>query len=245
MTKLRRILIAIAAWLVPTQAQAGPPYTTDDPETVEYHHWEFYLATMDEITRDDATGTAPHIEINYGAVPNLQLHMIAPLAFARPSGGPTRYGPGDIELGGKFRFVQEGAWLPMVGTFPLLEVPVGSESKGLGTGHLHAFFPLWLQKSFGPWMTYGGGGYWINPGEGNRNYWYVGWLVQRRLASRATLGTELFYTTPDRVDGNGDLRFNVGLVVDLTEHHHLLFSAGRSIVGDSLLLGYFAYQVTL
>ncbi len=226
------------------QAHAGPPYTTDDPEPVEYRRWEFYLATQHEITADGATGTAPHVEVNYGAVPNLQLHVIAPLAYERPRSGPTTYGPGDVELGAKLRFIQEGQWVPMVGVFPLLELPVGSLSRGLGTGHLHGLIPLWLQKSFGPWMTYGGGGLWINPGQGNHNFWYVGWQAQRKLSRLATLGAEVFYTTPDRAGGSANLRFNVGLLLDLTDYHHLLLSSGRSIAGDSLFQGYFAYQLT-
>jgi hypothetical protein len=29
-----------------TTAQAGPSYETDDPEPVDFGHWEFYLATQ-------------------------------------------------------------------------------------------------------------------------------------------------------------------------------------------------------
>ena len=237
--------LASVVLLVSATGHAGPPYVTDDPEPVEPGHWEFYLATQHSITRTAASGTAPHIEVNYGALPGLQLHVIAPLAYAHPNDGPTSYGVGDIELGAKFRFIDENPWMPMVGTFPMLELPMGAESKGLGTGHLHVLIPLWLQKSFGPWTAYGGGGYWRNPGQGNRDFWYIGWLIQRRLGERAALGTEIFYTTPDQVGGEANLRFNVGLVLDLSEHHHVLVSAGRGIVGDSLFQGYAAYQLTL
>jgi hypothetical protein len=235
----------LAVLLVPATGHAGPPYVTDDPEPVEPGHWEFYLASQHSITRTTASGTAPHVEVNYGALPGLQLHVIAPLAYAHSNDGPTFYGAGDIELGAKFRFLGEDARRPMVGTFPMFELPVGAASKGLGTGHLHVLIPLWLQKSFGPWTTYGGGGYWLNPGQGNRSYWYAGWLIQRRLSDLVALGTEVFYTTPDQVDGAANLRFNVGLVLDLTEHHHLLISAGRGIVGESLFQGYAAYQLTM
>jgi len=238
------VLVAVLG-LVPAAAQAGPPYVTDDPEPVEFRHWEFYLATQNAIARSGATGTAPHFEVNYGAWPGVQLHLIAPLAYARPSGGATAYGPGDIELGVKLRFVDEGERWPMVGIFPMFELPVGKAASGLGTGRLHVFIPLWLQKSFGAWSSYGGGGFWINPGEGNRNYWYIGWQVQRRLSKLATLGGEIFYTTPDQVGGGANLRFNIGLVLDFTEHHHGLISAGRGIVGETVFQGYLAYQLTL
>jgi hypothetical protein len=246
-TSLRRSLAALAATIVlaPATAHGGPPYVTDDPEPVEFRHGEFYLATQHFITRAVATGTAPHVEVNYGAWPGLQLHVIAPLAYARPSGDPTSYGVGDIELGAKLRFIDEGQWRPMVGTFPQFEVPAGNASQGLGTGHLHVLIPLWLQKSFGAWTTYGGAGLWVNPGTGNRNYGYFGWQIQRRLSPLATIGSEIFYTTPDQVGGDANLRFNVGLVLDFTEHHHLLLSAGRGIVGDTLFQAYAAYQITI
>jgi hypothetical protein len=238
------LAIAVAILIGSATSHAGPPYVTDDPEPVEYRHWEFYLATQHSLTSDSASGTAPHVEMNYGALPGLQLHVIAPLAYDRPASGPTNYGVGDFELGAKLRFVEEGKWWPMVGTFPQFELPTGSAAQGLGTGHLHVFIPLWLQKTFGRWTTYGGAGYWVNPGTGNRDYWYVGWQLQRRLSDLATLGTEVFTTTADRIGGNGNLRFNVGLVLDFTEHHHLLLSTGRSIVGADVFQGYLAYQLT-
>ena len=242
----RHITLGLIVWLFNcSTALAGPPYVTDDPEPVEYRHWEFYVASQFENSRDSLVGTAPHIELNYGVVQNVQLHLIAPLSYSRARGGPTHYGPGDVELGVKFRFIQEYDWRPMVGTFPMFELPTGSEAKGLGSGRLHVFVPLWVQKSVGRFTTYGGGGYWINPGLGNRDYLYFGWQLQRRFSQWATLGGEVFYTTPDAVGARANLRFNVGLVLDFSDEHHLLFSTGRSIVGDTLLEGYLAYQLTL
>jgi hypothetical protein len=238
-------VLLLTTALVPTSAGAGPPFVTDDPEPVEYRHWEFYLASQNELTHDEDSGTCPHVEINYGALPDLQLHLITPLAYSRPSGGPTAFGVGDLELGAKLRFVQETPNVPMIGIFPQLELPVGSESRGLGAGHLRAFLPLWLQKSRGPWTTYGGGGYWLNPGDGNQNYWLAGWLVQRALSAHAALGAEIFATTPDHPGGRGSVRFDLGSVLDLTEHHHILLSAGHSIAGDEAFQGYVGYQFTI
>jgi hypothetical protein len=44
--------------------------------------------------------------------------------------------------------------------------------------------------------------------------------------------------------GEADSRFNVGAIVDFTESHHLLLSAGRGFAGPNLFQGYVAYQLT-
>jgi hypothetical protein len=236
--------VALAALLAPALAAAGPPYTTDDPEPVEPRHWELYLATADQWSRDAGwSGTSPHVEVNYGAVPDVQLHLVAPVAWARPPGGAARFGYGDTELGAKVRFVREGERVPQVGTFPLVELPTGDSARGLGSGQTQVFLPLWLQKSFGPWTTYGGGGYWVNPGPGNRNWWFVGWQAQRALGHGVTLGAEVFHGT-SRAEGQpGETRLGVGLVLDVTDRHHLLASAGHAI-GAEAAQAYLGYQLT-
>ena len=39
----------------------------------------------------------------------------------------------------------------------------------------------------------GGGGYWVNPGAGNRNWWFAGWQVQCQLLINVTPGVEIFH----------------------------------------------------
>jgi hypothetical protein len=241
--------LGIALILVARSAQAGPPFRTDDPEPVELGHWEVYAFSAATHVSGDTAGILPGIEINYGAAPDLQLHVIAPLAFDAPSGSGVKFGYGDTELGVKYRFVEEDedGWRPQIGIFPLLEAPTGNAARGLGTGHPHEFLPLWLQKSIGRWLTYGGGGYWINPGAGNKNFWYVGWLLQYQLFDDLALGGELFHQTADTSDGKPSTGFNLGGIYDLTEHYHVLFSAGRGIENASTTNGfsyYFALQWT-
>lgn len=237
-------VLALAVLPCPLLAQAGPPYQTDDPDPVEYRHWEVYLATQVASAADAVSGTAPHVEVNYGALPGLQLHLLAPLAYARPVGGPTAYGLGDVELGAKLRLVEEGKWRPMVGTFVQTEWPVGSAAEGLGTRHLHVLIPLWLQKSVGPWSTDLGGGFLADLDEGYRNYWCFGWQVGRRLSEFATIGAEFFYTSAHRDSTASSLRSNVGLVLNFSDHDHVLLSVGHSVTGDRVWQGYLAYQLT-
>jgi hypothetical protein len=226
---------------------AGPPYATDDPEPVEYRHWEVYLASQHFHDKVGWSGTAPHFEVNYGVIQNVQLHLLTPMTYVAPAASKREYGYGDTELGVKLRFIQEGSWTPQVGTFPFLEVPTGSHDRGLGNGKAQVYLPLWLQKSFGNWTTYGGAGYWVNPGEPgdmNRNWWYMGWELERRLFRALSMGAEVFHSTPKTEGGPQETRFNVGAVVDFTDMHHLLLSAGRGFQGPNVFQGYAAYQLT-
>jgi hypothetical protein len=85
----------ITVALLPTSAIAGPPFRTDDPEPVDYTHWEFYTFTSGTHISGDTSGIGPAFEFNYGLIPNGQLHIVAPTAFDSPAGGPTLFGYGD------------------------------------------------------------------------------------------------------------------------------------------------------
>jgi hypothetical protein len=235
----------VLTWGAVWTASGGPPFVTDDPEPVEYQHWEMYVASMHSELGGDWSGTAPQVEINYGAVSNLQLHTIFPLAYDSPPQGPGHYGSGDLELGAKYRFVQEtNAW-PQIGIFPLLELPTGSAHENLGNGHTEAFLPVWAQKSWGSWTVYGGAGYGLNSFSGSGNWGFGGVVLQKQVLTNLLVGVEVYHQTAYQTDfPNVGTAFNVGTVYDFTDNHHLLFSMGRSIEGPIEFQCYIAYQFT-
>jgi hypothetical protein len=234
----------LLALIRPPKAFAGPPYITDDPVPVEFQHWELYLASIFSKQPDAWTSTAPHIEVNYGVVPDVQLHTILPLTLYVPADGASSYGYGVTELGVKYRFVHESSWRSQLGVFPLLEVPPGLHDKNLGVQHLQAFLPLWLQKSEGLWTAYGGGGYWINPGTENRNWWFSGIVIQWQVLPNFAPCVELFHGTAQQAGQSPQNGFNLGLMWDLSDLQHIMFSAGPAFGGPNQLQGYFAYQLT-
>lgn len=226
---------------------AGPPFLTDDPEPVDLYHSEFYVATQQTLTADGRSGTLPHFEFNYGVLPDVQLHLITPYGFYTPTGGSTQRGLGDIELGVKYRLIQETDDTPMVGIFPLYDAPTGNSARGLGNGAAQFFLPVWLQKGWGKWTTYGGGGYQINRNQGARNSWFFGWAVQRELSDRWTLGGELFHRTEQAPSQGASSGFNVGVIFNADEHNHVLFSVGRGLQNadaTNRVSFYLAYQLT-
>jgi hypothetical protein len=227
-------------------AIAGPPYDTDDPAPVGLRNWKLYLSSHSSYNRTLAEGTLPHFEVNYGIAENVQLHLMAPLAFNSEYQGINNYGIGDIEVGVKYRFIKETKYIPQIGIFPLCKIPTGNSTKELGNGKVQFLLPVWLQKSFGDkWQTYGGYGYWINPGKGNKNWSFLGWQVQYQVVKKVSIGLEIYHTTADTKEGKSDTRFNLGTVIDVNSQNHILISAGRSFNNSTLLQCYVDYLFTI
>ena len=230
--------------MLANRALAGPPFLTDDPEPVDYQHWEAYLFTLGDYAGHSYTIEGPAVEMNYGVLPDTQLHLIVPMTTVGGGGARSVSGLGDTEVGIKFRFVHETNGWPQIGIFPFAELPTGDGGRGLGNGRPWFQLPLWLQKSWGPWTTYGGGGAVLNSAPGQRDHPYGGWLVQRSIGKHLTLGGELFAEGQDMHNDKGFAALNFGGSYNLGEHFSLLFSAGHSVVGDDHTLWYFALYWT-
>jgi hypothetical protein len=214
---------------------------------VAYRHDEFYIASQLTTTSDGSAGTLPQVEYNYGAMPDIQLHIQVPYAFNSPAGGPRESGLGDIELGVKYRFLQETDSRPMAGIFPAILFASGSVKKGVGNGAMQMFLPVWLQKRWGEWQSNLGGGYWINHAAGSQNHWFFGWQLQKDISQHLTLGGELFYNTEQTVGAGGSSGFNIGATYNFDEHNHLLVSAGSGLTNASTtnqFSSYLGYQWT-
>ncbi len=231
------LFLATASASVET-AFAGPPFLTDDPEPVDFKHWEAYLFSTVNATPKQTDATGPAFEFNAGALPNLQLHLVIPMAYASPQDAPRAYGLGDIEFGMKYRFIQETNHRPMVGVFPMIEIPTGDAGRALGNGRAWWRLPLWLQKSWGPWTTYGGAGYAINPAPNQRNYPFGGWQLQRDFGGKLTLGMEFFAQGKSSDDTRSFGVFNLGGYFKITPNFQLLFTGGHTLIGGSHTVGY-------
>ncbi len=230
--------------LAASRALAGPPFLTDDPEPVAYGHYEFYAFSALDAAADGASVTGPAFEFNVGALPELQLHVVAPFSWNAPDGGPVTFDYGDTEVGAKYRFIDETARVPQVGAFPMLELATGDSGRGLGNGRTWAKAPVWAQKSWGPWTTYGGGGYAWNGAPGARDYAFGGWLVERQLTERLTLGAEVFAQSAVADGGASTTIAQAGGFYSLTSEMSLLFALGRSIGGERHAVGYLALYWT-
>jgi hypothetical protein len=221
---MRRLLTcagATAALLAATAANAGPPYDTDDPEPTELHHWEIYAFTGGERADGLLDGKAG-LDLNYGAAPGVQLTATLPVDFE--TGAGTRIDRGDLEVGVKYRFLNREKSGFSAAIFPRLILPTAA--RGFGTGRVQMLLPLWAQKDLGPWSVFGGGGYTINPGLGNRDFWLGGLTVTRSISPRVSLGGEVTRQGPDSVGAGATTSLGFGGIWSLKAPFAILASAG-------------------
>ena len=224
-------LVALAALLGGASgALAGPPFVTDDPEPTDPGHWENYAFVSGVHTPGDTDGLAG-FDINYGAAKDLQLTAVIPLDFENT----REFGLGGVELAAKYRFLHqaEGTLTPDVSFFPALITPATRgpyfPAGPFAPSRINLFLPIWAQKDWGGWSLFGGGGYDINPGRDNLNYWLTGVALAREVTKKLTLGAEIYHQTAEATSERSFTAVNAGITYRLTDHWALLASAGPGI----------------
>ncbi|NBC36670.1 hypothetical protein GTZ99_08875 [Novosphingobium sp. FSY-8] len=217
----RSVLGVIAAFGLSSPAYAGPPFVTDDPQPTEYHRWEVYQFAS--LSREDGvTGLDTGLDLNYGAIKDLQLTATLPLH--RETGAPLDVG--EVQLAAKYRILhQGGGHLPIdVSLFPRVILPTGR-----GAGRARVLLPVWGQRNQGRWQFFGGGGYVLNPGEGNRNYWVQGAAVMRQMRPGWQLGIEEYHQGPTAQGERAVTGLNLGTLIHIKGPVSLIGSAGQGL----------------
>ena len=224
--------------------RAGPPFFTDDPVPVSLRNWEFYIASQHFIARSIVSGTLPQIEVNYGAITNVQLHLIMPMAFAKPKGLPFQYGPGDIEFGVKVRFVGETRSRPQIGTFPHIDLPAGSPARGLGADMFKFSCRSGSKKAGGRGRLTAEAATGSIRVRETRTIAVLDWEVQRDLSKWMTVGAEIISNSPKALGETGETGFNLGALLSVGKGQTLMVSAGRDFHGPNHFYTYVAYYWT-
>ena len=211
---------------LPPAALAGPPYVSDDPQPTDYRHFEIYVFTQGLRTEQGTSG-ASGVDFNYGAAPDVQLTVVVPRAYERPRDAPAPTGLGNIELGVKYRFAHqsESGW--DIAVFPRLFLP--SASGSVGPRHASVLLPVWLERDWGAWSSFGGGGCALNHGGDSRNYCLASWALAYQLRPDLQLGAELVYQSPDTYGMPSALSAGAGARYDFNKTYHLLAYAGPGL----------------
>ena len=220
----------LAAWLLAfglagaaTPAFAGPPFLTDDPVPTDKGRWEVYAFTAGEgrrSTLDEDVG----LDLNFGPVEDLQLTATLPFGFSDAPLEGSRSGAGDIELGAKYRFFHDDERGLSASIFPRVILPTASHASAEKTRFL---LPLWLGKDFaGGTSLFGGGGYLINPGVGNRDFWQAAIALTHDLGKVVSVGAEVTRQGAETVGATAQTRAGVGSIIHIAGPASLLMSGG-------------------
>ena len=81
----------------------------------------------------------------------------------------------------------------------------------------------------------------------DQDFWFFGWLLQKKVTEKLVIGGEIFYQTATTIGGKDSTGFNIGAIYDFDEHNHLLVSVGTGIQNASstnLYSWYLGYQIT-
>ena len=219
--KLR--LVAALSVAVAAPAVAGPPYITDDPVPTDTGHWEIYAFSDGEGLHRNVDGDAG-LDLNYGPVKDVQLTATLPLSFAREAGRGWRSGTGEVEIAVKYRFFEDEKSGVSIAVFPRAFLPTSTIERHERT---RVLLPVWAEKDFaGGTSIFGGGGYEINPGPGNRNFWQAGVVVTHDVSKALSVGGEVAWQKRDADDGTAETNAGLGTIIRLSEHHAVLFSGG-------------------
>jgi hypothetical protein len=227
MKPIRSSLATLAVLAVPLNpALAGPPYVSDDPQPTDYGHFEIYAFTSGTQTIDGTSGQAG-VDFNYGAARDLQLTAVLPAGFGSSAPG---VGLGNVQLAAKYRFLHQDGFGIDVSFFPRLFLPSGSSAAG--DLNASVLLPLWLQKDWGKWSLFGGGGCVISA-DSSENHCLAGSVLTRQVLEKLQLGVEVSYQSGQ---ANGVLpmtALGLGARYDLTDTYHLLAYANRGVQNAS------------
>jgi hypothetical protein len=223
---LRRRLLALcgAAWLAAGAARAGPPYVTDDPQPTDPGHWEIY-DFADGVHTPGATVGEAGLDLNYGAAKDIQLTLVLPASFV--AGETFDVGGGDIEAATKFKLLHQDGFGLDLAFFPRVFIPTSGGQ--FGSERVNLLLPVWAEKDFGKWQVFGGGGYQVNPGPGQRGFWTGGLVVARDVTDHLNLGAEIYAQSASAVDARPFAGVNFGAAWRLTRHWSLLAASGPGI----------------
>lgn len=222
----RRVVAGVAGTLFVAAALAGPPFKTDDPVPTDDGHWEIYTYATGDRAGDTTSGEAG-LDMNYGAGERLQLTVVVPAAWE--SAADTRFGMGTVQMAAKYRFASPANGSPIeIAVFPRVFLPTVRE--GLGSSEVAMLLPVWVGRSAGPWYAFGGGGYQVNPGHGNKDFWTGGVALTRALHEGVDLGAEIYGQTADAAGATSFLGFNIGVVWSMSPQWSLLASGGTGLV---------------
>jgi hypothetical protein len=219
------LTVLVLAW--PVAGRAGTTALADGTGG----RWQIDVDAQVLRAGDGWGGALPHSEFDDGVTDKFQFGIALPLAAGDAGGGATRIGLGTIDLAVRWRLLQpdDHAGRAALG---FAASPAAEAGLPAGGGHAQYLLPVWVSRDVDQWTPFGGGGFAVNPGAGQRNWWIGGAGTTCAVSRQWTLGVEAFYSTPTQSGQPDSTAFNLGAIYAISDIQHILLSAGRSIAHD-------------
>ncbi len=218
-------LALFAAATRPAFAQGGPPMVTDDPETPGDGKWEINLAALGARSRAGRwLVSAPDADINYGWGEHIQLKLDVPWTFVREPAERWKSGLGAVNVGVKWRFIDEEDHGFAMSTYPQYSSGwlASSRDRGITSDEKEFFLPVEVSAKVGEWgLDAEAGRNFVRHG---RNEWVVGGVVAHGCGENRECLLEARET---HAPHESRTLVNLGLHWKLGESMVLLASAGR------------------
>jgi hypothetical protein len=227
------------------EAQAGPPFLTDDPETPGNKHWEINTGWIADRNPGDSYYQVPDFDFNYGWGDRIQLKYELPIAVHTDQNNTTSAGLGESLLGVKWRFYEhkradakpgdDKAVNFSFGTYPQLSLnnPTSAVRRGVVLNGPQFLLPLEANARLGWLRVDGEVGYWFTNKHVPQS-WIRGMIAGHEFTEKTELYAEIFdQQDANRVDGGPKQRLStLGLGGRHALNHDnsvlLMFMGGRS-----------------
>lgn len=243
--RLSKGLLIAACYLMAGNAFAGPPFISDDPDSLPKGNGELDLFSSYNHFNPDQFIGFPGVELDYGITNDLEFDGIVTYIYDYPHVSDERNASGfaDTSLEAKYRFIHETPTFPEIAFAPIYYEPPGNFNRNLGNGRPWIQLPFWAQKSWGTWTTYGGGGYTLNSAPTTKNFLFGGWVLQKQINDKWNLGGEIYSTGAASQDLKSYTLINLGGVYSFSKNLSILFSAGHNIAGQETTVAYLAFRI--
>ena len=222
-------------------AAAGPPFAVDDPKTVESGKGTLLFRYNLVRDQDQNTDSLPEVMLNLGLPAKLELAIDC--AFLRPesSAGPDA-GMSDLNVGLKWRFLEQDGAIPAIALDYTLSLPTGGPGLSADTVVHSPYLTLgWDLDDH--WQVFGDIGANVSSSGPERPQFFAGLAIGYQATKSWLIGADFLGNTRVSNTRRSDLSIGLATQLDLSDSWTLMARVGRSISGTQALNAFVGIQL--
>jgi len=172
----------------------------------------------------------PLVDINYGVGERDQIKIEFPVLIQDPPDGSTEGGFGHVQVGYKYRFLDESSYPVSMSLYPQMDIPTGADRLNLNRKPAY-ILPVqvgrhWLDDRL---FVYGEVGFAAAPGKDADDEWFYGIAAESEIREGFKVLGEVHGVVPTHGPSESDVLFNLGFKWTIHENVTLMAAMGRSL----------------